>query len=77
MKLTELNPKFGRDGFLVFDCPVCNGDRAHRIRVSLAPALDKRGQSWSHIGEFPDSLTLTPSVDAGCWHGFIKAGEVA
>ena len=22
-------------------------------------------------------LTLTPSIDSGCWHGFITNGEVA
>lgn len=27
-------------------------------------------------GEFPDTLTLTPSVDAGCWHGYIQNGQI-
>ena len=77
MRLTELNPKLSDSGFLRFDCPVCSpkGD-AHGIRVPLAPARDQYGQSWQHTGVFPDSITVTPSVNAGCWHGFIRNGEI-
>lgn len=73
MKLRDLQPRFnGR--FLVFDCPCgkCGG----RIRVALAPQQDSQGQAWNYTGEFPDSLSLTPSVNAGCWHGYITNGEV-
>lgn len=77
MKLKELNPKLSDNGILRFDCPSCSlkGD-AHGIRVPLAPAVDQHGQSWNHTGQFPDTLTLTPSVDAGCWHGWIRSGEI-
>lgn len=31
---------------------------------------------WQRMGEDVASLTLAPSVDAHCWHGFIKNGEI-
>lgn len=37
------------------------------------------GFLWRREGETFDTLTLHPSVDAspaGCWHGFIRNGEV-
>jgi len=76
MKLADLDPKLA-GGFLRFDCPVCSkiGD-CHAIRVPLAPQVDRHGQSWQHAGQFPDTLTLTPSVNAGCWHGHITNGEI-
>ncbi len=77
MRLRDLNPKLSADGFLRFDCPTCTPQgNAHAIRVPLAPAVDQYGKSWQHTGEFPDSLTLTPSVNAGCWHGSITNGEM-
>lgn len=76
MTLRDLNPKLS-GGFLRFDCPVCTAnDNAHKIRVPLAPATDRFGQSWQHTGEYPDTLTLRPSIDAGCWHGHITNGEI-
>lgn len=76
MRLSELDPKLA-DGFLRFDCPVCSlANDCHAIRVPLAPAVDSRGQSWQHTGEFPETLTLKPSINAGCWHGYITNGEV-
>ena len=82
MKLRDLDPRLrGGDlasgAFLVFDCPACSpkGD-AHGIRVPLAPKVDQNGQSWQHSGEFPDTLTLSPSINAGCWHGWIENGEI-
>ena len=77
MKLRDLDPKLSDGGILRFDCPVCTpqGD-AHGIRVALAPAVEN-GRSWQHTGEFPDTLTLHPSVNAGCWHGNITNGEIA
>ena len=77
MKLRDLDPKLSDSGILRFDCPTCSPKgNAHGIRVPLAPAVDKYGQSWQHTGEFPDTLTLTPSVNAGCWHGSIKNGDI-
>lgn len=75
MKLTDLDARV-KNGVLIFDCPTCSASgNAHGIRVALAPTVDVHGQSWQHSGEFPN-LTLTPSVDAGCWHGFITNGEI-
>ena len=73
MMLAELNPAIREPGILVFDCPCgkCGG----RIRVSLAPERDARGQSWNHFG-CVERLTLSPSVGAGCWHGHIVEGEI-
>ena len=74
MQLSELNPKITESGFLVFDCPCskCGG----RIRVPLHPAQDRDGQSWSHSGNL-ENITLQPSVNAGCWHGFISNGQIS
>ncbi len=72
MNLVDLNGKLA-GGYLVFDCPAC---RDHKIRVPLAPMQGPNGHSWQHSGEFP-ALTLTPSVDAGCWHGFVSMGFVS
>ena len=85
-KLSELNPKLA-GGILTFDCPVCtqgfttsDPERSgldHKIRVPIRPAPPNNlGASWESSGLFPDSLTLQPSVNAGCFHGFITNGEV-
>lgn len=75
IRLSALEPNL-KEGFLSFWCPVCRDDSAHKIRVPLAPTKDRYEQSWQHSGECPDTLTLTPSVDAGCWHGYIQNGEL-
>jgi hypothetical protein len=75
-RLSDFDPRM-RGGFLVFDCPTCAPQgNAHGIRVPLAPQQDQHGQSWQYSGEFPETISLTPSVDAGCWHGFITNGDV-
>lgn len=73
MRLLDLNPTIKEPGVLVFDCPCnkCGG----RVRVPLLPNTNDRGQGWTHTGCL-DNLTLTPSVNAGCWHGWIKDGSV-
>ena len=38
--------------------------------------LSELDPKLSDTGAFPDSLTVNPSVNAGCWHGWIKNGEV-
>ena len=89
-------------GVLIHDCPV--DGNAHRIRtpVSSQPFHEedhdppefwpngkpRRKKIWQATGEFPDTLTLSPSInivevdpDTGeakrtlCWHGFVKNGE--
>ncbi len=85
-RLNELEPVITAAGFLMFDCPVCEGDKAHRVRVPLAPVKDHNGRSWGHTGDLSD-LTLhnarTPenpeglsSVNIGCWHGHIINGVI-
>lgn len=77
MKLQDLDPKLSDSGILRFDCPVCSAvGNSHGIRIPLAPAIDRHGQSWEHTGIFPESLTVNPSIDAGCWHGHIVNGEI-
>lgn len=74
MRLSDLNPKLSDSRILRFDCPTC---RDHGIRIPITGAdPNKNGFVWAAEGEFPDTVTLTPSVDAGCWHGFICNGEV-
>jgi uncharacterized protein DUF6527 len=77
LRLTDLEPKLvdgARGKILIFWCPVCKGEEAHKIRVPVEPEVDRHGQSWKSEGKFPDTLTLQPSVNAGCWHGNITNG---
>lgn len=101
MNLRDLNPRLKgsvEEGVLVFDCP---SGKPHSIRVyihskpygeKIAPmatcGCGKSHRYWQAQGEFPDSLTLTPSineqhtnpktgkVEFQCWHGTIIGGEV-
>lgn len=84
MRLTDLAPKLEgtlADGVLRFDCPL---GHAHKFRVKIGVVASGATYpyTWGASGEFPDTLTLTPSIDAvkhftGCtWHGFITNGEV-
>ena len=90
------------DGLLSFDCPHPSCNRGHRVRVSISAAAfherPARSQAemagrtgkvkvWQATGVFPDSLTLSPSIDiieanekgekirTLCWHGFITNGD--
>lgn len=50
------------------------GDEMHEV----VPC--KRGNSWAFTGDALDSLSITPSIDAGAsghWHGSITNGECA
>jgi hypothetical protein len=73
MKLEDLNPRITDSNVLIFDCPClqCGG----RVRVPLKPTRNHRGESWDHSGKLPN-LTLVPSVDAGCWHGYVSNGII-
>lgn len=89
MRLADLDPKLEgtlESGVLRFDCPLGHG---HKFRVHLGPnggAVYPR--EWAASGEFPDTLTLHPSIDASqdftgtgaapCgWHGLITNGDVS
>lgn len=74
MKLADLDPKLAAN-VLSFDCPCGAG---HKIRVPIGAQLPNRsaGEVWQASGEFPASFTITPSIDAGCWHGHVTDGEI-
>lgn len=75
LKLIDLDPKLAH-AVLTFRCPVCKDTPGeHRIRVTLKGARTI-GFQWDWSGTFPNSLTISPSIDAGCWHGFITHGEI-
>jgi hypothetical protein len=75
MKLTELDPSW-KNGILVIDCPCgkCGGKIRVRTSQATGPAQTGDGPIWKASGEFPE-LTLSPSLNTGCWHGFIIKGE--
>ena len=31
---------------------------------------------WRRYGTTMETLTLAPSINAGCWHGFVKYGKI-
>lgn len=99
MRLADLKPKLLgtlEAGVVVFDCP---SGAKHRLRIHVrrgpagdGPRLDAEPAAtvryWQATGEFPESLTLSPSVNEQhvdpetgsvvhqCWHGHIRDGAV-
>jgi hypothetical protein len=90
MKLTELDPRWtahikGQKGQgIIFLCPHC---KTHFIGIHFAnplgggPALaapsgSPNPERWERTGDTFDTLSIIPSIDAKCWHGFITNGEV-
>lgn len=74
MRLSSLDPKLSDNKVLRFDCPKCSQpgiNNCHAVRVPL------EGSHWTYSGEFPETLTVMPSIDIGCWHGFISNGDVS
>lgn len=74
-----------QDGFeaLVFSCPACDGDciLARFVRDRPAFQLNEDVFVWHAEGEFPDAISLTPSVHAlngkggsTHWHGYVTNG---
>jgi hypothetical protein len=74
-----------------FLCPGCfakNGGPVgtHMTMVSFAGrsvpedqgSKNREGQPsrWTASGTGYMDLTLSPSIDTGCWHGWVKNGEV-
>lgn len=68
MRLSELNPKLSDGNILRFDCPCGQG---HSVRVPLGVS------HWSSSGEFPEKFSVSPSINVGCWHGWITDGTVS
>lgn len=88
------------DGYLSFDCPHPGCGHGLRVPISAAPFHERepRGEHdyprakngkvkvWQATGEFPETLSLQPSVhiaetdDQGnvirtiCWHGHVTDG---
>jgi len=75
MLLLDLNPHLKED-VLVFSCPNCKGDYSHSIRITKCPKKDRNDRCWIFSGVYPDTLTLQPSINAGCWHGYITDGKI-
>lgn len=76
---------------IIFLCPGCfakNGGAVgtHAIEVSFAGrgvqdhqgSHNRQGQPsrWNVSGAGYADLTLAPSVDVDCWHGFVTNGEI-
>lgn len=85
MRLADLRPELKgtlEDGWLTFDCPTRGAK--HRVRVPVARSCFNG--RWAASGEFPDRLTLQPSIretltdheDAVtiCWHGHVTEGAI-
>lgn len=90
MKLTDLHAQFvlvKPDGALgkmpdalganaiMFDCPCARGER---LIINLANPIGAprvAGNAWAATGKTVDDLSLSPSVNSGCWHGWITNGE--
>ena len=85
-RLSDLNPKWtgllrpnSGEG-LTFDCPRCG--TSHRLAVYFSnpvdalPAAPWQTQQWKREGEEFDSLTLEPSIQYPCFHGWIEEGDV-
>lgn len=76
---------------IMFLCPICfiknNGPiGTHKIEVTFSDrgAQDNQGSHntqrqpsrWVVHGSGYADMTLHPSINAECWHGFVTAGEV-
>ena len=74
-----------------FLCPACftkNGGPVgtHGVEVAfhereVLPNQGSHGSDggpsrWHVAGDSFDNLTLTPSIDGGCWHGYVTHGEI-
>lgn len=77
MLLSEFDPQWkeGVNGELILKmwCP-CGRKSRHRIRVPITTV--KVETPWRRNGPSFGALTIAPSIDTGCWHGFIEDGQV-
>jgi Family of unknown function (DUF6527) len=89
VKLTDLNPVWttpegGHEPngvrILVIDCP-CG--QKHRRRIPLGQPKMKEFRDaettcfvWQCTSYDLAGMTLYPSLDFGCWHGYVKNGEL-
>ena len=68
MKLSELNPVIESKKVLTINCPCLTG---HRIPLPIGEGSNE----WTMKGTL-ENLTLDPSIETGCWSGWIKNGKV-
>lgn len=84
-KLTDLNPKFtgclrpDSGEQMQFDCPACGP--GHRLSAYFQNPIDGGEANgwtpkWERSGETFEELTITPSIDYGCFHGWVEDGRV-
>lgn len=77
---------------IMFLCPACftkNGgpENTHSVLVGFhgrdllphqsSQSRDKQPSRWNVAGTGTADLTLNPSIDCECWHGWIKNGEIS
>lgn len=74
----RLRPNSGEG--ITFDCPTCGPK--HRLVAYFKnpldgnPAADWPDTLWQRNGDDASHLTVTPSIDYPCWHGWIERGRV-
>lgn len=87
--LTDFNPKWtgllrpkSGEGF-EFDCPKCNARGVgHRLCVYFSNPLDGQPPApwqipmWTREGATFENLTVEPSIQYPCFHGWIEDGIV-
>ena len=65
---------------ILFLCPACVNKDGHSLLVWFAdrgvPAEALPAPRWKATGTTFEDLSLSPSVNAGCWHGFVTNGEI-
>lgn len=83
----RLPDSWGAQGIL-FYCPRCLTREAVPIGhllliwfenaegVAPAPADARPVARWKRTGNTFETLTLVPSINAGCWHGHVVSGAV-
>jgi hypothetical protein len=65
---------------LTLDCPVCGP--SHRLAVYFSNPLDGnppaqwQSPTWQRDGDEFGSITIAPSIQYACFHGWIEEGQV-
>lgn len=73
-----LRPNSGES--ILLDCPNCGPK--HRLCAYFSNPLDNQpcapwqNPTWNRIGESFETLTLEPSIQYPCFHGWIEEGQV-
>jgi hypothetical protein len=75
--LGQLRPDSGEG--LSLDCPVCGPK--HRLAAYFSNPVDGKdsapwGDKWKRTGESFSSVTVAPSLQYPCFHGWIESGLV-